>query len=146
MDKYSRIKRTLAGGLREWGMRSRREENRVTVCSRGTTCSCATEEGGQGRLITVAFCGFVARHDPRAFRGLHCSAPNRSRNGVEQSYAVGEFPSYVKLVRARILVCAFCESPSSILYLKCRSQVQFTLKSYNFNLIYLFSGFLHQVE
>lgn len=56
----------------------RREENRVTARSRGTACSCTAEEGGQGRLITVAFCGFVARHDPRAFRGLHCSAPNRS--------------------------------------------------------------------
>lgn len=52
-------------------------------------------EGGQGRLITVAFCGFVARHDPRAFREPHCSAPNRSGNDVGQSYVVGEFPSYV---------------------------------------------------
>jgi len=80
-------------------MRPWREENRVTARSRGTTCSCAAEEGGQGRLITVAFCSFVARHDPRAFRGLHCSAPNRSGNSVGQSYAVGEFPSYVKLAR-----------------------------------------------
>jgi len=104
-SECSRIKCTLAGGLRERSMRPRREENRVTTRSRGTTCSCAAEEGGQGRLITVAFCGFVARHDPRAFRGHHCSTPNRSGNGVGQSYAVGEFPSYVKPVRANPCMC-----------------------------------------
>lgn len=77
----------------------RREENRVTARSRGAAaCSCA-ERAAQDRLITVAFCGFVARHDPRAFRGAHCSTPNRSGNGVGQSFAVGEFLSYVKPAR-----------------------------------------------
>lgn len=54
-----------------------------------------------GRLITVAFCGFVARHDPRAFRGPHCSASNRSRNGAERSFFVGE------LVDSRVRRCPF---------------------------------------
>lgn len=49
-----------------------------------------------GRLITVAFCGFVARHDPRAFRGPHCSASNRSKNVAERSFFVGEFSSFVR--------------------------------------------------
>lgn len=90
------------------------------------------EEGGQGRLITVAFCGFVARHDPRAFRGHHCSASNRSGNGVGQSYAVGEFPSYVKPVRAR------CILREPILRTPTEVQSRGSLKGYNFYLIYLF--------
>lgn len=68
-------------------------------------------EGGQGRLITVAFCGFVARHDPRAFRGPHCSAPNRSGNDVGQSYVVGEFPSYVKSARGSSRTRTFYGEP-----------------------------------
>lgn len=114
------------------------ESRRVPVVRRG---SCAAEEGGQGRLITVAFCGFVARHDPRAFRGLHCSAPNRSGNAVGQSYAVGEFPSYVKFARAHAdpRMCVLRERahpPRSALKYGLGSG---SLKSYNFNLIYLFS-------
>lgn len=90
-----------------WGPGEKKiESRRVPVVP---TCSCAAEEGGQDRLITVAFCGFVARHDPRAFRGHHCSAPNRSGNSVGQSYAVGEFPSYVKHARADPRMCILWE-------------------------------------
>lgn len=77
-------------------------ENGVTARSRGGRRVLARSgEGGQGRLITVAFCGFVARHDPRAFRGPHCSPPNRSGNGCRTVVRRGRVPVVRKTVPAR---------------------------------------------
>lgn len=93
--------RKLAGSGRERGTRKRREEKREqatgTLPAHGTRFCLSGRRAG--RLITVAFCGFVARHDPRAFRGPHCSASNRSRNGAERSFFVGE------LVDSRVRRC-----------------------------------------
>lgn len=76
-------------------------ENGVTARSRGARRVLArSEEGGQGRLITVAFCGFVARHDPRAFRGPHCSAPNRSGNDCRTVVRRGRVPVVRKTIPA----------------------------------------------
>lgn len=84
--------RKLARSGRERDTRKRREEKREqgtgTLPAHGTRFCLSGRRAG--RLITVAFCGFVARHDPRAFRGPHCSASNRSRNGAERSFFVGE--------------------------------------------------------
>lgn len=94
--------RQLAGSGRERGTRKRREERTSNGHVAGTRHSRFCLSGRRaGRLITVAFCGFVARHDPRAFRGPHCSASNRSRNGAERSFFVGE------LVDSRVRRCPF---------------------------------------
>jgi len=70
------------------------------------------ERAACGRLITVAFCGFVARHDPRAFRGPHCSAPNRSRNGVRTVVRRGRVP-VVRETGVRTPARAFRQDPSA---------------------------------
>jgi len=70
------------------------------------------ERAACGRLITVAFCGFVARHDPRAFRGPHCSAPNRSRNGVRTVVRRGRVP-VVRETGVRTPARAFHQDPSA---------------------------------
>lgn len=102
-----RVARTRGMGPR----REKKIESRCVPAARRRVLARQAERAAQGRLITVAFCGFVARHDPRAFHGAHCSAPNRSGNGVGQSFAVGEFLSFVKPARG----CVSRRRRSSIL-------------------------------
>lgn len=94
----ARSRKGCANGAHEISER----ENGVTARSRDARRVLARSgEGGQGRLITVAFCGFVARHDPRAFRGPHCSPPNRSGNGCRTVVRRGRVPVVRKTVPAR---------------------------------------------
>ena len=88
-----------ARGREEKRREEKREQATGTLPAHGTRFCLSGRRAG--RLITVAFCGFVARHDPRAFRGPHCSASNRSRNGAERSFFVGE------LVDSRVRRCPF---------------------------------------
>lgn len=88
---------TRTGHEEEKRREEKREQATGTLPAHGTRFCLSGRRAG--RLITVAFCGFVARHDPRAFRGPHCSASNRSRNGAERSFFVGE------LVDSRVRRC-----------------------------------------